>query len=68
MRSLSLGFFLLFFLIYSDLLDAVMRVTESDLQRVGEMYMRKLFDNDQSRTVIVCHPSKVEATKEAFKS
>lgn len=45
-----------------------MQVSEADLRRVGKAYLSNLFDNQLSRTVIVCHPSKVNATRDSFKS
>ena len=42
------------------------RVTVADLQRVGPLYLARLFEADQSRTTLVCNPAKVEEIRKGF--
>ena len=50
-----------------NFLELVNKVTIEDLNRVGPKYLAPLF-SAQSRTAIVCNPSKVEEISKDFKS
>ena len=43
-----------------------MNVTIDDLKRVGKNYISKLFNGNESNTVIVAHPDKVKDLAESF--
>ena len=45
---------------------AVDDVTVADLKRVAPLYLARLFEADQSRTTIVCHPAKIDEIKKGF--
>ena len=47
-------------------MNKIMAVTEQDLVRVGNKYMSTLFDEDKTRTVVVCHPSKINEIQQGF--
>ena len=51
----------------AQFLDKIMAVTGRDLARVGEKYMSALFDEGRTRTVVACHPSKIDEIREGFK-
>ena len=51
----------------ADFLKKIMAVTKADLIRVGNRYLSALFDEDQTRTVVVCHPSKIDEIQKGFK-
>ena len=51
----------------AEFLNKIMAVTEKDLARVGNKYMSTLFDEDKTRTVVVCHPSKINDIQQGFK-
>ena len=51
----------------ANFLSKIMAVTEQDLVRVGNKYMSTLFDEDKTRTVVVCHPSKINEIQQGFK-
>ena len=42
------------------LIKRVASVTKDDLRRVGPIYLKPLFADEQRRTVVCCHPSKME--------
>lgn len=48
------------------LLEAITKVTESDLKRVGSLYLKPLFSPEKSRCAICCPPSKVEDIVNGF--
>lgn len=43
-----------------DLIRRVAKVTKEDLRRVGLIYLKPLFEDKEKRTVVCCHPSKLE--------
>lgn len=51
-----------------QLVQKVHSVDINDLDRVANKYLKPLFDPEQCKASIVCHPSKVNEVSEAFKS
>ncbi|XP_033646112.1 uncharacterized protein C05D11.1-like [Asterias rubens] len=51
-----------------NLLSQITKVTVADLMRIGEKYMRPLFDSSKSRCAVCCQSSKVDEVKEGFKA
>lgn len=51
-----------------QMIRRVSAVTMEDMTRVANLYLKPLFDPKKSKTVIVCHPSKVTEIGEAFKA
>uniref|UniRef100_U5EMA1 Putative zn2+-dependent endopeptidase insulinase superfamily n=1 Tax=Corethrella appendiculata TaxID=1370023 RepID=U5EMA1_9DIPT len=49
------------------LVKQVSLVTETDLKRVGDKYVRSLFAAAEAKTAIVCHPDKANDVATAFK-
>ncbi|CAL1295066.1 unnamed protein product [Larinioides sclopetarius] len=49
-----------------ELLEKISQVTTSDMERVGNKYLKSLFDGTLSKCAIVCHPSKVNEMIEGF--
>lgn len=49
------------------LVSYIGKVTEADLNRVGEKYVSQLFEPAKTRTTIVCHPAKAEEIAAGFK-
>lgn len=43
-----------------EFIKRVAAVTKEDLRRVGPVYLKKLFDDPERRTVVCCHPNKIE--------
>ena len=50
-----------------QLIKQVSKVTFDDLQRVGLTYLLPLFDSNESKCSICCHPSKVNEIINGFK-
>ncbi|GFS72170.1 uncharacterized protein C05D11.1 [Nephila pilipes] len=50
-----------------ELLEKISQVTTSDMERVGQKYLKPLFDGSVSKCAICCHPSKVNDLIEGFK-
>lgn len=50
------------------LVTKVSKVTLADVKRVAPKYLLPLFDTQQSRCAVCCHPSKVQEVQDAFKS
>lgn len=48
------------------LLEAITKVTESDMKRVGSLYLKPLFSPEKSCCAICCPPSKVEDIVNGF--
>ncbi|XP_033118146.1 uncharacterized protein C05D11.1-like [Anneissia japonica] len=49
-----------------NLLKEIAKVKKSDLQRIGDKYIKPLFDNSMSRCAVCCQTSKVDEIKDAF--
>lgn len=49
-----------------QLINRVSQVTKDDLRRVGPLYLKPLFEDDDRRSVICCHPGKLDDIKKAF--
>uniref|UniRef100_A0A1B6DB00 Peptidase M16C associated domain-containing protein n=1 Tax=Clastoptera arizonana TaxID=38151 RepID=A0A1B6DB00_9HEMI len=49
------------------LVELISNVTTEDLCRVGPRYVTSLFDPKNSKTTLVCHPSKVDEVVNGFK-
>uniref|UniRef100_A0A6G1SHK4 Uncharacterized protein C05D11.1 n=1 Tax=Aceria tosichella TaxID=561515 RepID=A0A6G1SHK4_9ACAR len=43
-----------------ELIKKVARVTKDDLRRVGPLYLKPLFEDPERRTVVCCHPTKMD--------
>ncbi|GFR13936.1 uncharacterized protein C05D11.1 [Trichonephila clavata] len=50
-----------------ELLEKISQVTHSDMERVGQKYLKPLFEESASKCSICCHPSKVNDLIESFK-
>ena len=50
-----------------ELMEKVSRVTAADLSRVGQFYVKPLFEPTRSRCAICCNPSKVDEITASFK-
>ncbi len=49
-------------------MSQITKVAVADLMRIGEKYMRPLFDSSKSRCAVCCQSSKVDEVKEGFKA
>lgn len=50
-----------------QMVQKIYGVNIKDLNRVANEYLKPLFDPEQCKTSIVCHPSKVPEVSQAFK-
>lgn len=50
------------------MVQRVSEVTIEDMSRIASQYLKPLFDPEQCKTTIVCHPSKVPEIVDAFKT
>lgn len=51
-----------------DLIKRVACVTKEDLKRVGPIYLKPLFEDDEMRTVVCCHPNKLDEICKAMET
>lgn len=51
---------------FRTLLCLIEKVTVDDLNRVGDKYIRLMFDSAQTKTAVVCDPSKADEIKTGF--
>lgn len=49
-----------------NLIDRILKANACDLRRVSRLYVTPLFSGNDTRTVIVAHPSKVKSIQDAF--
>ncbi|KAG8197733.1 hypothetical protein JTE90_006783 [Oedothorax gibbosus] len=49
-----------------ELLKKISQVTNADLDRVGEKYLKPLFDCSVSKCAVCCHPNKVDEIVKGF--
>lgn len=57
---------LTFSLSLRNLIDRILKANACDLRRVSRLYVTPLFSGNDTRTVIVAHPSKVKSIQAAF--
>lgn len=50
----------------SQMVQRISTITKEDLNRVADRYMKPLFDPAESKTTIICHPSKTAEVAAAF--
>ncbi|XP_076754478.1 uncharacterized protein C05D11.1 [Xylocopa sonorina] len=51
-----------------QMVQRVSEVTIEDMGRIASQYLKPLFDPNECRTTVVCHPSKVPEIVDAFKT
>lgn len=51
-----------------NLIRNVAKVTKEDLRRVGEIYLKPLFQSPERRTTVCCNPSKLQEVIEGFRA
>ncbi|TRY64379.1 hypothetical protein TCAL_03614, partial [Tigriopus californicus] len=51
-----------------NLIDRILKANESDLRRVSRLYVTPLLSGNDTRMVIVCHPSKAKSIQAAFQT
>lgn len=51
-----------------QMVERISAVSIEDMGRVASKYLTQLFDPNECKTTIVCHPSKVSEIVDAFKS
>lgn len=49
------------------LVQSISKITTKHLNRIGQQYIAPLFDPKNTKTVIVCHPSKIDEIAAEFR-